>query len=164
MWVFFRGYNVNLVLFMQLTSVIILCLIQTSTKPFQISRLNHIDSFCLAMLIIQLLSAIVFSSRYYWLSYIMASYNYVVAILFFGIIVCQCWEKCKCKFRKERSHDCCCVVFPSNEEYDKMRQALLILSDYLKQYTKLLIVALVNCNIVYLLISNIENICIGYYS
>ena len=129
MWAFFRGYNVNLMLFMQLTSVIILCLIQTSIKPFRSSRLNHIDSFCIGMLIIQFLSAIVFGGRYCWLSYIMASYNYVVAILFFCIIVCQCWEKCKCKFRKERSHDCGCVVIPSNEDCDEMRQALLVLSD-----------------------------------
>ena len=129
MWAFFRGYNVNLMLFMQLTSVIILCLIQTSIKPFRSSRLNHIDSFCIVMLIIQLLSAIVFGGRYYWLSYVMASNNYVVTILFFGIIVCQCVQKCKCKFRKEGSHDYGCVVIPSNEECDEMRQALLVLSD-----------------------------------
>ena len=129
MWAVFRGYNVNLMLFMQLTSVIILCLIQTSIKPFRSSRLNHIDSFCIAMLIIQLLSAIVFGSRYYWLSYIMASYNYVVAILFFGVIICQCWEKCKCKFIKERSHDCGHVVIPSDDEDDEMRKVLIAFQD-----------------------------------
>ena len=129
MWAVFRGYNVNLMLFMQLTSVIILCLIQTSIKPFRSSRLNHIDSFCIAMLICQILSAIVFDVRYYWLSYIMASYNYVVAILFFGVIVCGCWEKCKCKFRKEKSHDYDHVVIPPDEEDDEMRQALIALQD-----------------------------------
>ena len=129
MWAVFRGYNINLMLFMQLISVIILCLIQTSIKPFQNSILNHIDSFCIAMLICQILSAIVFGGRYYWLSYIMASYIYVVVIVFFGVIVCQCWEKCKCKFRKERSHDHGHVIIPSDEEDDEMRQALIALQD-----------------------------------
>ena len=125
MWAVFRGYNVNLMLFMQIISIIILCFVQTSIKPFRCSILNHIDSFCITMLIVQLLSAIVFGDRYYWLSYIIASYNYIVVILFFGVIVYQCWEKCKCKFRKEKSHDCGRVVIPSDEEDDEMRQALI---------------------------------------
>ena len=129
MWAVFRGYNVNLMLFMQLTPVIILCFIQTSIKPFRNSILNHIDSFCIAMLIIQLLSAIAFGDRYYWLSYIIVSYNYIVVILFFGVIGYRCWEKCKCKLRKERNHDYGRVVIPSDEEDDEMRQAVIAFQD-----------------------------------
>ena len=81
------------------------------------------------MLIIQLLSAIAFGDRYYWLSYIIASYNYIVVILFFGVIGYRCWEKCKCKLRKERYHDCGRVVIPSDEEDDEMRQAVIAFQD-----------------------------------
>ena len=42
---------------------------------------------------------------------------------------CQCWEKCNCKLRKERSCHCDCVVIPSNKEDDEMRQALIALQD-----------------------------------
>ena len=72
MWAVFRGYNLNLMLFMQLTPVIILCIIQASLKLFCSSRLNHVDIFCLILSICQLLLGLVFGGRYYWLSFVMA--------------------------------------------------------------------------------------------
>ena len=129
MWAVFRGYNFNLMLFMQLTPVIILCIIQASLKPFRSSRLNHVDTFCLALSICQLQSALVFGGRYYWLSFVMASFNYILLILLIVVMGCQCWQKLKCKLRRERSHGRGHVIIPVDEEDDEMRQALLLLTD-----------------------------------
>ena len=129
MWTVFRGYNFNLMLFMQLTPVIILCIIQASLKPFRNSRLNHVDTFCLVLSICQLQSALVFGGRYYWLSFVMALFNYIILILLMVVIGCQCWQKLKCKLRRERSHGHGHVIVSVDEEDDEMRQALLLLTD-----------------------------------
>ena len=129
MWAVLRGYSFNLMLFMQLTPVIILCIIQASLKPFRSSRLNHADTFCLLSSICQLLLALVFGGRYYWLSFVMASFKYIILILLMVVIGCQCWQKLKCKLRRERSHGHGHVVIPVDEEDDEMRQALLLLND-----------------------------------
>ena len=129
MWAVFRGYNFNLMLFMQLTPVIILCMIQASLKPFRSSKLNHVDTFCLILSICQLLLALVFGGRYYWLSFVMASFNYIILILLIVVMGCQCWQKLKCKMRRERDHGHGHVIVPVDEEDDEMRQALLLLTD-----------------------------------
>ena len=129
MWAVFRGYNFNLMLFMQLTPVIILCIIQASLKPFRSSRLNHVDIFCLVLSICQIQSALMFGGRYYWLSFVMASINYIILILLMVVMGCQCWQKLKCKLRRERSHVHGHVTIPVDEEDDEMRQALLLLND-----------------------------------
>ena len=129
MWAFLRGYNFNLMLFMQLTPVIILCIIQASLKPFHSSRLNHVDIFCLILSICQLLLALVFDGTYYWLSNVMASFNYIIFILLMGVMGCQLWQKLKCKLRRESSRGRGHVIIPSDEEDDEMRQALLLLTD-----------------------------------
>ena len=129
MWAVFRGYNFNLMLFMQLTPVIILSMIQLSLKPFRSSRLSHVDISCLTLSICQLQSALVFGSRYYWLSFVMASFNYIILILLMVVIGCQCWQKLKCKLRRERSHGHGHMIVPVDEEDDEMRQALLLLND-----------------------------------
>ena len=129
MWAVFRGYNFNLMLFMQLTPVIILCIIQASLKPFRGSSLNHVDTVCLIMSICQLLLALVFGGRYYWLSFVMASINYIILILLLVVMGCQCWQKLKFKLKRERSHGHGHVIIPVDEEDDEMRQALLLLTD-----------------------------------
>ena len=80
MWAVIRGYNFNLMLFMQVTPVIIFCIIQTSLKPFRSSCLNYIDTFCLVLSICQIQSALVFGGRYYWLSFVIASFNYIILL------------------------------------------------------------------------------------
>ena len=129
MWAVFRGYNFNLMLFVQLTPVIILCMIQASLKPFRSSRLNHVDIFCLVLSICQLQLALVFGDRYYLLSFVMASFNYIILILLMVVMGCQCWQKLKCKLRRERSQCHGHVIVPMDEDYDEMRQALLLLTD-----------------------------------
>ena len=129
MWAVFRGYNFNLMLFMQVTSVIILCISQASLKPFQSSKLNHVDTFCLALSICQIQSALLFGGRHYWLSIVIASFNYIILISLIVVIGCQCWSKLKCKLRRERSHSRGHVIIPMDEESDEMRQALLLLAD-----------------------------------
>ena len=116
-------------LFMQLTPVIILCMIQASLKPFCSSRLNHVDILCLLLSICQIQSALMFGDRYYWLSFVMASINYIILILLMVVMGCQCWQKLKCKLRRERSHVHGHVTIPVDEEDDEMRQALLLLTD-----------------------------------
>ena len=125
MWAVFRGYNFNLMLFMQVTPVTILCIIQASLKPFRSSRLNLVDTFCLILSLCQLQSALLFRDGYYWLSFVMASFNYIILILLMGVIGCQCWQK----LRREKSHSCGHVIVPSVEEDDEIRQALLLLTD-----------------------------------
>ena len=129
MWAVFRGYNFNLMLFMQLTPVIILCIIQASLKPFRSSRLNHVDIFFLILSICQLLLGLAFGGRYYWLSFMMASFNYIILILLMVVMGCQCWQKLKYKLRRERSHGQGQVVIPVDKSDDEMRQALLLLTD-----------------------------------
>ena len=129
MWAVFRGYNFNLMLFMQLTPVIILCIIQESLKSFCSSELNHVDTFCLVLYIYQLLSALVFHYEYYWLSFVMASFNYIILILLMVVMGCQCWKKLKCKLRRKLNPVYGHVIVPVDEEDDEMRQALLLLTD-----------------------------------
>ena len=129
MWAVFRGCNFNLMLFMQLTPVIILSMIQLSLKPFRSFRLSHVDISCLILSICQLQSALVFGGRYYWLSFMMASFNYIILILMLVVMGCQCWQKLKYKLRRERSHGHGQVVIPVDENDDEMRQALLLLND-----------------------------------
>ena len=129
MWAVFRGYNFNLMLFMQVTPVIFFCIIQTSLKPFRSSCLNYIDTFCLVLSICQIQSALVFGGRYYWLSFVMASFNYIILILLMVVIGCQCWQKLNSKLRRERSYSHGHVIISSDEEDDEMRQALLLLAD-----------------------------------
>ena len=40
---------------------------------------------------------------------------------------CQCWQKLKCKMRRDRSRGCGHVIIPMDEEDDEMRQALLLI-------------------------------------
>ena len=120
MWVVFRGYFFNIMLFMQLTPVLILCITQTSLKPFCCSRLSHVDTFSLVLSICQFLCLVVF---------VMASFNYIILILLMVAMGCKCWQKLKCKLGRERSHGHSHVIIPSHEEDDKMRQAILILAD-----------------------------------
>ena len=91
MWAVFRGYNFNIMLLMQLTPVTILYIIQASLKPFHSSRLNLVDTFCLILSPCQLQSALLFRDGYYWLSFVIASFNYIILILLMGVIGCQCW-------------------------------------------------------------------------
>ena len=95
MWAVFRGYNFNLMLFMQVTPVVILCIIQASLKPFRSSRLSHFDTFFLVLSVCQIQSALMFGGRYYWLSFVIASFNYIIIILLMGVIGYQCWQKLK---------------------------------------------------------------------
>ena len=90
MWAVFRGYNFNIMLLMQLTPVTILCIIQASIKPFRSSRLNLVDTFCLILSTCQLQSALPFCDGYYWLSFVIASFNHIILILLMGVIGCQC--------------------------------------------------------------------------
>ena len=129
MWAVFRGYNLNIMFFMQVTPVIMLCIIQASLKSFRSSMLSYVDTFCLVLSICQIQSALVFGGRYYLLSFVMASFNYITLILLMGLIGCQCWQILKCKLRRERNHDCGHVIIPTDEEDDEMRQALLLLTD-----------------------------------
>ena len=81
------------------------------------------------MSISQLLMPLVFGGRYYWLFFVMASFNYIILILLMAMMGSQCWQKLKWKLKRERSHGHGHVVIPVAEEDDEMRQALLLLTD-----------------------------------
>ena len=79
--------------------------------------------------ICQLQSALVLGGKYYWLSFVIALFNYIILILLIDVMGCQCWQKLKCKLRRERSHGYGHVIIPVDEEDDEVRQALLLLTD-----------------------------------
>ena len=134
-----RGVDVTLMLFLQVIAVIPMALLQTFIKPFRHNGLNRMDSFCLFVIIVQIsvatLCVPVRSHTSQTLSYITASLTTVI----FGILVINISSKCLgkskikkcntqfCKNRNRRRSRERQVV--DDEEYDEMRQALLILAD-----------------------------------
>ena len=138
-----RGVDVTLMLFLQVIIVIPLALLQTSIKPFRNNGLNRIDSFCLFVVIVQIIVALlcvpVRSHTSQTLSYITASLTTVV----FGILVINISLKCLGKFKikkyntqfyddsvRETRHSTERHMQEEDEkDYDEMRQALLILAD-----------------------------------
>ena len=136
-----RGVDVSLMLFLQVIIVIPLALLQTYVKPFRHNGLNRVDSFCLFVVIVQIIVALlcvpVKSHTSQTLSYITASLTTVV----FGILVITISSKCLGKFKIKECNTQFCdyretrhsterhIQEEDEEEYDEMRQALLILAD-----------------------------------
>ena len=136
-----RGVDVSLMLFLQVIIVIPLALLQTYVKPFRHNGLNRVDSFCLFVVIVQIIVALLCvpgkSHTSQTLSYITASLTTVV----FGILVITISSKCLGKFKIKECNTQFCDYRESRhsteryiheedeEEYDEMRQALLILAD-----------------------------------
>ena len=137
-----RGVDVTLMLFLQVIAVIPLALLQTHIKPFRKNGLNRMDSFCLFVIIVQIIVALLCvparSHTSQTLSYITASLTTVI----FGILVINISLKCLGKFKikkcntqfcddslKETHHSTEGHIQEDEEEYDEMRQALLKLAD-----------------------------------
>ena len=136
-----RGVDVSLMLFLQVIIVIPLALLQTYVKPFRHNGLNRVDSFCLFVVIVQIIIALlcvpVKSHTSQTLSYITASLTTVA----FGILVITISSKCLGKFKIKKCNTQFCdyrethhsterhIQEEDEEEYDEMRQALLILAD-----------------------------------
>ena len=138
-----RGVDVTLVLFLQVIAVIPMALLQTYIQPFRNNGLSRMDSFCLFMIIVQIsvatLCVPVRNRTSQTLSYITASLTAVV----FGILVINISSKCLGKFKIMKCNTQFCddslretrhsterhIPEEDKEEYDEMRQALLILAD-----------------------------------
>ena len=136
-----RGVDVTLMLFLQVIVVISLALLQTYFKPFRQNGLNRMDSFCLFVNIVQIsvatLCVPVMNHTSQTLSYITASLTAVV----FGILVINISSKCLGRFKVKKCNIQFCddketrhsterhMQEEDEEEYDEMRQALLILAD-----------------------------------
>ena len=136
-----RGVDVTLMLFLQVISIISLLVLQAYVKPFRHNGLNRMDSFCLFVVIVQIIVALlcvpVRSHTSQTLSYITASLTTVV----FGILVINISSKCLGKFKVKKCNTQFCddretrhstkrhKQKEDEEEYDEMRQALLILAD-----------------------------------
>ena len=136
-----RGVDVTLMLFLQVIAVIPLALLQTYIKPFRNNGLNRVDSFLLFVIIVQIIVALLCvparSHTSQTLSYITASLTTVI----FCILVINISLKCLGKFKIKKCNTQFCddretshsteshMQEDDKEEYDEMRQALLILAD-----------------------------------
>ena len=136
-----RGFDVSLMLFLQVIIVIPLAFLQTYVKPFRQNGLNRVDSFCLFVVIVQIIVALlcvpVRSHTSQTLSYITASLTTMV----FCILMINISSKCLGKFKIKKCNTQFCderetrhsterhIQEADEEEYDEMRQALLILAD-----------------------------------
>ena len=136
-----RGVDVTLMLFLQVISMIPLLVLQGYVKPFRQNGLNRMDSFCLFVVILHIIVALlcvpVMNHTSQTLSYITVSLTAVV----FCILVINISSKCLGKFKVKKCNTQFCddretrhsterhMQEDDKEEYDEMRQALLILAD-----------------------------------
>ena len=134
-----RGVDVTLMLFLQEIAMIPLLVLQAYVKPFRQKGLNRLDCFCLFFIIVQIIVALFLVSESHTikiLSYITA----LLTIVLFGILVINIGSKCSDRFKikkchlqisknKETHHSRERELEEDKEEYDEMRQALLILAD-----------------------------------
>ena len=129
MWGVLRGYNIKLMLFLQLIPVIILYSFQLYLKPFRSRILNKLDSLCLAVPSFQILVAIFSNNKI--ISFIIVSLDMLVFVGLLTLVVIQVIKKKKAK---------CCTCFISNgsqvqvvddddEDMDEMRRFLSNLND-----------------------------------
>ena len=134
-----RGVDVTLMLILQGIAIILLLVLQTYVKPFRHNGLNRLDSFCLFVNTVQIMFALLRPERNrasHTLSYVTSSLTAAV----FVILVINMSSKCLGKFKikkcntrycenKETHHSREIELDEDKEEYDEMRQALLMLAD-----------------------------------
>ena len=135
-----RGYNISLMLFMQLLGVASLTLIQALIKPFRSPKLNYIDISCLSMLSLQVNITLAINRLFGHIAiYSTASLTLLLLLGFVSLICfhvaikyssfrwCPRIKKSQGKDRRLNSID-----DDNNKESDEMRRALLLFSDDLK--------------------------------
>ena len=132
-----RGFDISLMLLFQVLALITLALVQAHMKPFRKNSLNKLDSFCLFLSVLQIVLVIVLlpdqNSPSQTLPYAIASLTSVMFCILVITLVSKSLKKLlfkKCNtqhFQAERK------IYQGSkdfeEEYDEMRQALLILAD-----------------------------------
>ena len=135
-----RGVDVSLMLILQGISIILLLVLQTYVKPFRQNGLNKLDSFCLFVITVQIMFALLRvperNQATHTLSYITSSLTAVVFVILVINISSKCLgklkiKKCNTRFceNKETHHSRERDLEKDKEEYDEMRQALLMLAD-----------------------------------
>ena len=135
-----RGVDVSLMLILQGISIILLLVLQTYVKPFRQNGLNRLDSFCLFVITVQIMFALLRvperNQATHTLSYITSSLTVVVFVILVINISLKCLgkfkiKKCTTRFceNKETHHSRERELEVDKEEYDEMKQALLMLAD-----------------------------------
>ena len=135
-----RGVDVTLMLFLQVMAMIPLLVLQTYVKPFRQNGLNRLDSFGLFVNIVHIMFALLLvpeiNHASHTLPYITASWTAVVFVILVINISSKCLgkfkiKKCNTRFceNKEIHHSRERELEENKEEYDEMRQALLMLAD-----------------------------------
>ena len=127
-----RGYNISLMLFMQLLGVASLTVIQALIKPFRSPKLNYIDISCLSILSLQINTILAINrSSVHIVLYCTASLTLLLLLSFVSLIFYQVWKKYKssrwCPGKKVRNRR-----YEDDEDYiepDEMRRALLFFND-----------------------------------
>ena len=123
-----RGYNISLMLFMQLLGVASLTVIQALIKPFRSPKLNYIDISCLSILSLQLVILAINTSSAHIVMYCTATLTLLLLLGFISLIFYQVWKKYRssrwCPGKKRRYEDDDDYIEP-----DEMRRALLFFND-----------------------------------
>ena len=126
-----RGYNISLMLFMQLLGVASLTVIQALIKPFRSPKLNYIDISCLSILSLQLVILAINRSSVHIVMYCTASLTLLLLLGFISLIFYQVWKKYRssrwCPGKKVSNRR-----YEDDEDYiepDEMRRALLFFND-----------------------------------
>ena len=132
-----RGYNIQLMFFMQLLGVASLTVIQALIKPFRSPKLNYIDISCLSILSLQLTTILgINRSPEHIVMYCTASLTLLLLLGFISLILyhivikylsfswCPRIKKYQDKNRRFEGVD-----DDDEEEPDEMRKALLLFSD-----------------------------------
>ena len=131
-----RGYNIQLMLFMQLLVMASLTVIQALIKPFRSPKLNYIDISCLSILSLQLTTILGINRSFvHIVMYCTASLTLLlllgfISLIFYHIVIkylsfswCPRIKKYQDKNRRFEGGD------DDEEEPDEMRKALLLFSD-----------------------------------
>ena len=126
-----RGYNISLMLLLQLLGVASLTLLQALIKPFRSPKLNYIDISCLSILSLQLIILANNRSSVHVVMYCTATLTLLLLLGFLSLIFYQVWKKYRssrwCPGKKVRNRR-----YEDDEDYiepDEMRRALLFFND-----------------------------------
>ena len=129
-----RGYNIQLMFFMQLLGVVSLTVIQASVKPFRSPKLNHMDNILLCIVSLQI--ATIFAIKRLFIhavNYVTASLVALLLLCFVSLIMykvlikyssfrwCPRMKKSQDKNRRMKGVD-----DDNDDEPDEMRRALLL--------------------------------------
>ena len=125
MWGVLRGYNIKLMLFLQLIPVITLYSFQLYLKPFRSQILNKIDTCCLLVSLFQMILVAILSNNYI-VPFVIVFLNMLVFVGLLSLVVFQV-------IKKKKAECCTCLLISDgsqvqlvddDDDMDEMRRFL----------------------------------------